>query len=325
MIFNTKIIDFILNDLNGDALCFRETPFHDMDTNLRKANLTYEYTQKEIENIVDVESDIIKFSKYCLKNVILRDYQKMYMQELYNNNKIICLQARQVGSTLSSSIFLLKLLMEGKKILIISSRRDSSMELISKIKTLYINLPFYMKPGIESLNQSSIRFDNGGTIRHSSNVIPIAHTFDCIFINGAAHIPQNTLSNIINSCVLINTKFILESSPNGNNYFYDIWTNANLEVGDLNKNPFKPIRLDYWLVPGRDEKWKQQTIKEIGSTAFEQEYELKFAVKTNKESEKVIIPSGDDRVNLLEHQIKILNDKICKFETIIVNLRNDNL
>jgi hypothetical protein len=68
------------------------------------------------------------------------------------------------------------------------------------------------------------------------------------------------------------SRIIITSTPNGMNKFYEIYQ-AALE-GD---NTFYPIRVDWWQVPGRDEKWKQNEIANLGSEElFNQEYGNQF-------------------------------------------------
>ena len=59
------------------------------------------------------------------------------------------------------------------------------------------------------------------------------------------------------------------STPNGvGNLFYNIYTES-LD----NSNGWHNERVDWWEVPGRDEKWRDMTAKALGSVdAFSQEY-----------------------------------------------------
>jgi hypothetical protein len=63
------------------------------------------------------------------------------------------------------------------------------------------------------------------------------------------------------------------STPNGvGNLFYNIYTDS-LDGG----NGWHNERVDWWEVPGRDEKWKEMTVKALGSVeAFNQEYGNEF-------------------------------------------------
>jgi hypothetical protein len=68
------------------------------------------------------------------------------------------------------------------------------------------------------------------------------------------------------------SRIIITSTPNGQNKFYEIYTDA-LE----GKNSFNPIRVDWWQVPGRDEDWKRVEIANLGSEEdFNQEYGNQF-------------------------------------------------
>ena len=49
--------------------------------------------------------------------------------------------------------------------------------------------------------------------------------------------------------------------------FHKIYEGAVQEV-----NEFKPFRVDWWDVPGRDDKWKDQTIANTSELQFQQEF-----------------------------------------------------
>ena len=64
------------------------------------------------------------------------------------------------------------------------------------------------------------------------------------------------------------TKIIITSTANGiGNVFHKIWEGASQGV-----NEFKPFRVDWWDVPGRDEKWRDQTIANTSQLQFDQEF-----------------------------------------------------
>lgn len=62
------------------------------------------------------------------------------------------------------------------------------------------------------------------------------------------------------------TKILLTSTPNGLNHFYHTCEGAKEE-----KNGYQYVEVPWWLVPGRDEAWKQETL-----AAMDFDYE-KFA------------------------------------------------
>jgi hypothetical protein len=69
------------------------------------------------------------------------------------------------------------------------------------------------------------------------------------------------------------TKTVLVSTPNGLNHFYDIWNNAQKR-----KNQYHPIEVPWHRVPGRDQKWYNDTLAGLNfdTEKFEQEYNCVF-------------------------------------------------
>ena len=58
------------------------------------------------------------------------------------------------------------------------------------------------------------------------------------------------------------------STPNGLNHFYKIWSDAVDK-----KNQYKPIEVNWNQIPGRDEKWKKETISNTSEEQFRQEFQ----------------------------------------------------
>ena len=74
------------------------------------------------------------------------------------------------------------------------------------------------------------------------------------------------------------SKIIVVSTPKGmGNEFYRIYTRASLclEGSTVDESlRWTPVRIDWWDVPGRDEKWRQQQLETLGGDEkrFAQEY-----------------------------------------------------
>ena len=68
-----------------------------------------------------------------------------------------------------------------------------------------------------------------------------------------------------------NTKVIIVSTPHGMNHFYKIWHDA-----EKNANEYIPTEVHWSEVPGRDEEWKEQTIKNTSEQQFRVEFECEF-------------------------------------------------
>jgi hypothetical protein len=69
------------------------------------------------------------------------------------------------------------------------------------------------------------------------------------------------------------SKIFVASTPNGTgNLFHELYEGA-MEEDPEKHNGWKAERVDWWEVPGRDEKWKLKTIREMGSREkFDQEF-----------------------------------------------------
>jgi hypothetical protein len=67
------------------------------------------------------------------------------------------------------------------------------------------------------------------------------------------------------------TKMVIVSTPHGMNMYYKLWSDA------VNKlNDYIPVEVHWSEVPGRDEKWKEDTIRNTSQVQFNQEFECEF-------------------------------------------------
>lgn len=80
------------------------------------------------------------------------------------------------------------------------------------------------------------------------------------------------------------SQIIIVSTPNGiGNEFYRIWNKAVLNINESNDESTKwiPVKIDWWEVPGRDEKWKAEQLATFNNSQsrFEQEYRKLYCRK----------------------------------------------
>lgn len=65
-------------------------------------------------------------------------------------------------------------------------------------------------------------------------------------------------------------------TPNGENHYYDFWTKA------VNgKSNMVPYEVNWWDVPGRDEEWRKETLKNMSEDQFNVEYGNSFDSGSN--------------------------------------------
>ena len=69
---------------------------------------------------------------------------------------------------------------------------------------------------------------------------------------------------------------VIVSTPYGMNQFYKLWIDA-----EKKRNDYIPIEVHWSEVPGRDEEWKEQTIRNTSAEQFQQEFECEFLGSVN--------------------------------------------
>lgn len=288
VVWSTKSIELAMQAIEeGQGL--RISPFLKSDPNLRKANLLFQYTDEEIAEILKCRKDIVYFAETYvylktengLKHIKLRPYQKQLLKNYQENRWCITLFPRQSGKTTTTAIFFawFSIFNTDKNLAVIAQRDQIAAEVFSKIKSIIQYLPFFMKPGCVKFNRGGYHFDNGCTAIYRPASIDAlqGYTIDTLFIDEFAYIRNTQARQFWNNVYptlssMSNSRVMITSTPNGRNLFYELWSNAI-----DGKNFFKPLRIDWWEVPGRDEKWRLQEIANLGSeAAFAQQYGLSF-------------------------------------------------
>lgn len=250
-------------------------------------------TPDELIEYVKCANDVIYFiEKYCITGfdkgyMVLRGFQKEWINDFNENRFLIYCTSRQTGySQVMSAVYLHYLIFnnKNKNILLIANKGDTSCEFISNLWNKYLGLPYFLKPGVIFCNAKSMQFNNGNQILSQARcILSTMETIDILSYMEFAHIPPNILDthykNSIKKTTPGSSKIIIQSQPNGNNKFIELMANSERKVNDPLKNIFKTIKTYWWEVEGRDEKWKEETIKAIGIEAFNQEYDLSFRAK----------------------------------------------
>lgn len=271
LVFTTKIVDEMTNKINDGVIIKRfENPWIKSDSiGVRRAGITFKMTPEEQQEYIKCALDIHYFTeKYCMvktddgsiDNIKLRDYQGEILDNFTNNRFNILMASRQVGKTISSSIFMLHTILfnNDKNIMIVANKGDTAIEIVDKIKSIYSLLPFFLKPGIKIWNQKSLTFDNGCRIKTSARTKTpaIGFTIDVLYLDEFAHIPSNIIEPYYTAAFPVtsainNSKIIITSTPNGMNLFHKLLVDAERPDGDPQKNNYKAMRVYWHQVPGR--------------------------------------------------------------------------
>jgi len=230
------------------------------------------------------------FEKYCevltedgIQPIKIRSFQKEIIKDYFTNRFNITANSRQTGINTVINLLMLydAIFNTVKSIMLIEDKFTEEMDIIMNI---YLKLPHFLKPGIVEYNHSYIQFDNGSIIRtmRKNCDLSIGFGVDSLFLNDFAYIHPTMAKNIMNSMFPImkelkDCKIFISSSPNGINHFTKLLMDAERKDGDPKKNEFKPHRVYWWEVSGRDEQWKNNETLKLGSSdIFDQAYDLMF-------------------------------------------------
>lgn len=292
-IWTTARVEQLLKDVEDgviDIKTIKNSPFKDNDPVWKKANLIFEYTPEEVEEIRKCKNDILYFANHYaqtmtddgIQQITLRDYQEEILLSFKENRMNILNASRQIGKSVMAAIFIAWFLIFNteKNVLTVANIATTTKEVMDKIKSILEHLPFFMKPGCVANNVMSMKFDNGCRLigRTTTKNTGIGFTVHLLYIDEFAHINPSYLNFFYRaiyptiSASTSKSKIIITSTPNGMNKFYEIYMDAL-----AGKNQYTPLRVDWWQVPGRDDAWKKYTIADLGSEEdFNQEYGLQF-------------------------------------------------
>ena len=234
------------------------------------------YFAKEYCKIISLDEGLVPFELY--------PYQEKMFNHFNTNRFNIVLACRQSGKSISSVVYLLwfAIFNPEKTIAILANKGATAREMLSRVTMTLENLPFFLQPGCKALNKGSIEFSNnskimaaatsGSSIRGLS--INLLFLDEFAFVENDAQFYTSTYPVISSGK---DTKVIITSTANGvGNIYHKIWEGASQGT-----NEYKPFRVDWWDVPGRDEKWKEETISNTSALQFEQEFGNTFHGRGN--------------------------------------------
>ena len=257
--------------------------------NLKKANVAQNWTKKElieyqkcmdspqhfIENyvkIVSLDEGLIPFKMY--------DFQKEMIGTFHSNRFTICKLPRQSGKSTIMISYLLHyaLFNPSVNIAILANKAATARDLLSRLQLAYEHLPKWLQQGVMSWNKGSLELENGSKILASSTSASAVRggSYNIIFLDEFAYVPANVAEQFFSSVYPTissgkSTKVMIVSTPHGMNMFYKLWVDA--EEG---RNTYVPIEVHWSEVPGRDDKWKEETIKNTSQSQFNTEFECEF-------------------------------------------------
>ena len=264
------------------------------NSNLKAAGVNINFSEKQVEEYVRCAADPVYFIKNYVKIISLDkgtvpftmyDFQEEMVELCHKNRFVISKMPRQSGKSTTVTSYLLHYILfnQSMSVALLANKLTTARELLGRLKMAYEFLPLWLQQGVLEWNKGSIVLENGSKVLASSTSSSAIRggSFNCILLDEFAYVPQNVAEEFFSSVYPTitsgkTTKVIITSTPNGLNMFYKIWMNANKQPNEEGKNEYCPMEVHWSDVPGRDEKWKKQTIANTSEEQFNTEFNCEF-------------------------------------------------
>ena len=277
--------------------------------NLKKANATTNFTPEQVEEFIKCSQDPVYFIKNYIKivsldegviNFNLYDFQEKMVTNFHENRFNIAKLPRQSGKSTVVTAYLLwyVIFTDNVNVAILANKAATAREMLGRLQLSYENLPKWMQQGIIAWNRGSVELENGSRILAASTSASAVRgmSFNVIFLDEFAFVPNNIAEQFFSSVYPTissgkSTKVIIISTPHGMNMYYKLWHDA-----ERGTNEYIPTEVHWSQVPGRDQKWKEQTIRNTSEQQFRVEFECEFlgSVDTLISPSKLRVMAYDD-------------------------------
>lgn len=234
----------------------------------------------------------------------LREYQREFISVInkQENEKIISLQPRQSGKSVTVGIWILHVFLFQKDLIIgiASNKLAMSKEFVDKVKKMFLTVPMWLQCGILNWNVSTIEGENRIKILSDTSNSSSFRGFSVnyLIVDEASWIIGTDSSGTSFKAfadsifpaqeALANKKTILISTANGKNHFYDIWEGAG-ETKETSDNGYVKYEVKWQNVPRHKptgelyepEEFRNSVIKSYGAVFFNQNYGNEFIGSSN--------------------------------------------
>ena len=257
--------------------------------NLKKANVPTEFTKDQIAEFLKCSEDPVYFIKTYVKIVSLDkglvpfdmyDFQTEMVHKFHDNRFNIAKLPRQSGKSTIVTSYLLwyTLFNQEVNVAILANKAATSREMLQRLQKSYEHLPKWLQQGIIQWNRGSLELENGSKIMAASTSSSAVRgmSFNVIFLDEFAFVPNHIADEFFSSVYPTissgkSTKVIIISTPHGMNMFYKLWHDS-----ERGKNEYVNTEVHWSQIPGRDDKWKAQTIANTSESQFKVEFECEF-------------------------------------------------
>jgi len=251
------------------------------------------FTREHVSEFIKCKDDpvyfinnYVKFDNFKdgLTGIKLYEPQEKLINKYHNNRFNILKAPRQIAGKSSTAIFYILhqiIFQDYETVGIFSPNRNSSIDLLDRLKVLYENLPKWMQQGVITNNRTTFELENGSGVIISS-ISPSAcrdQAFSLVLLDEIGYISYPRVKDFFDSvCPTIVpsklTKVIINSTRDHyeRGYFNKIWKDS--EDGN---NDFARTTIKWYEIPGASEEWKEQMIASVGIDVWNREYECESA------------------------------------------------
>ena len=260
------------------------------NVNLKRKGTPIEFSNDMISEYLKCAADPIYFAeKYIqivhvdhgLISIKMYEYQKEIAIAITDNRRVTVNTSRQAGKTTTTAVAIILhyvLFNDYKTVALLANKGDAAREILDRIKIAYEALPKWLQQGVIEWNKGSVEFENGCKIiagATSSSAIR-GKSISFLYIDETAFVENwdEFFASVFPTISSGNTtKILFTSTPNGLNHFY-----KTCEGARENRNGYIYIEVPWQRVPGRDDKWKKETLEgmDFDMQKFSQEFECNF-------------------------------------------------
>ncbi len=257
--------------------------------NLKKVGTEIQFTKEQIQEYLKCKEDPVYFARNYIKIISLDegivpfnmwDFQEELIESFHENRFNIAKLPRQTGKSTTCVSYLLHYILfnDNVNVGILANKLSTARDLLGRLQLAYEQLPLWLQQGIVVYNKGSMELENGSKILAASTSASAVRgmSFNIIFLDEFAFIPNHIAEQFFSSVYPTitsgtSTKVIIISTPNGMNHFYKLWVDAQ-----KGRNGYAWSEVHWSKVPGRDAKWKEQTIANTSERQFTQEFDCEF-------------------------------------------------
>lgn len=188
----------------------------------------------------------------------------------YSNNILSHNSVTTIAYVLWSSLF-----KDHQNIAILANKGALARDLLDRYQRAYENIPKWLQQGVVIWNKGNIELENGSKVVASSTSSSAIRggSFTHVILDEFAHIHNNLAESFFNSVYPVissgeTSKITIISTPSGLNHFFKLFSDAKAK-----RNDYACIDIHWTRVPGRDNKFREEVIRNTSLRQWQQEFE----------------------------------------------------